>query len=223
MENPLLIRQNQCVPAMKLTQQRFAVVGVGSVGREIAMELASMGAEEIHLFDFDNVERRNLVNQHYRDQDVGYSKVSACKLAMEEVMLRDTGQRIFSHDVRFNDMHAMEIQPTVVFCAVDNIDSRKVIYSNWKLIEADDKILIDSRVGGETFRVINVMPHDTHYQAELFPPEETFDGPCAEQLTIYMSRITAGFAVAQMAMWLRGFHLDKIISVNVLGCDVDRS
>jgi len=187
------------------------------------MELASMGVQEIHLFDFDNVERRNLVNQHYRDQDIGYSKVSACNLAMQEVMLEDTVQRIFAHDVRFNDQHAKEIQPTVLFCAVDNIASRQIIYNNWKMIDVEDKILIDSRVGGETFRIINVKPHDTHYAAELFPPEETFDGPCAEQLTIYMSRITAGFAVAQMAMWLRDFHLDKIINVNVLGCDIDRT
>ena len=128
-----------------------------------------------------------------------------------------------AHARRMGFGDAKGYSPSVLFCAVDNIDSRKVIYNNWVAIEREDKIFIDARVGGETFRVINVRPGDTHYGDELFPAEETFDGRCAEQLTIYMSRITAGFAVAQMAMWLRDFPLDKVINVNVLGCDFDRT
>lgn len=58
---------------------KIHIVGCGSVGSTIAENLVRCGIKNIVLWDFDTVEARNIVNQMFRQQDVGKSKVEALK------------------------------------------------------------------------------------------------------------------------------------------------
>lgn len=55
------------------------IVGCGSVGSTIAENLARCGVKNMVLWDFDTVESHNIVNQMFRQQDVGRLKVDALK------------------------------------------------------------------------------------------------------------------------------------------------
>ena len=48
-------RQRDLVPAERLAQCRITVVGVGAIGRQVALQLTAIGATSIQLVDFDTV------------------------------------------------------------------------------------------------------------------------------------------------------------------------
>ena len=50
-------RQREIVPRDRLTDVRTTVIGVGAIGRQLAIQLASIGVCHIQLIDFDHVER----------------------------------------------------------------------------------------------------------------------------------------------------------------------
>ena len=53
-------RQRDIVPPERLAQCKATVVGVGAIGRQIALQLAAMGIPRLQLVDFDHVEESNL-------------------------------------------------------------------------------------------------------------------------------------------------------------------
>ena len=53
------------------------VVGCGAIGSHIAEELARIGCENIHLWDFDTVSPHNITNQMFKEEDIGRLKVDA--------------------------------------------------------------------------------------------------------------------------------------------------
>lgn len=53
------------------------LVGCGAVGSHIAMQLLSMGCENLTVVDFDQVEGHNLANQIFGWGDIGKEKTSA--------------------------------------------------------------------------------------------------------------------------------------------------
>ena len=54
------IRQREIVPPEKLAGCHVVVVGVGAIGRQVALQLAAVGVPSLELFDHDTVEVENL-------------------------------------------------------------------------------------------------------------------------------------------------------------------
>src|SRR4051794_31354668 len=71
------VRQRELVPPERLARCRVIVIGVGAIGRQVALQLAAMGASAIDLIDHDVVAVENLAPQGYRPCDLGMSKVDA--------------------------------------------------------------------------------------------------------------------------------------------------
>src|SRR4051812_13141383 len=49
-------RQSDLVPLSGLSDLDVTVIGVGAVGRQVAVQLAAMGVRHLELIDFDRVE-----------------------------------------------------------------------------------------------------------------------------------------------------------------------
>ncbi len=64
---------------------RIHIIGCGSVGSTVAENLARCGVAKMTLWDFDKVEAHNIVNQMFRQQDVGKLKVEALKDILYEI------------------------------------------------------------------------------------------------------------------------------------------
>ncbi len=103
-------------------KSRIHIIGCGSVGSTLAENLARCGVTKLTLWDYDTVEPHNLVNQMFRQQDVGKLKVEA---------LRD-----ILFDINPDIKNDLEIQPQgwqgkilsgYIFLAVDNIELRRRI------------------------------------------------------------------------------------------------
>ena len=78
-------RQADLVPQQKLTTLPITVIGVGAVGRQVALQLAAIGARHLQLFDFDAVEPTNITTQGYESSDLGKPKVLAMQQAINRL------------------------------------------------------------------------------------------------------------------------------------------
>ncbi|MDE6004719.1 MAG: ThiF family adenylyltransferase, partial [Oscillospiraceae bacterium] len=65
-----------------LSDKRVMIVGLGSFGSQIAIELAKAGVGEFALFDFDRVELHNLARHTCTIKDLGRLKTDAIKDAV---------------------------------------------------------------------------------------------------------------------------------------------
>lgn len=79
------VRQSDLVPAEKLSSLTITVIGVGSIGRQVALQLASLGTRRIQLVDFDRVELTNITTQGYLATDVGRFKVEATAQSLQAI------------------------------------------------------------------------------------------------------------------------------------------
>ena len=98
------------------------IIGCGSVGSTVAENLARSGLTDFVLWDFDTVEEKNIVNQMFRSQDVGKSKVEALRDIISEIN-PDAAAKIKLMPEGWNG----ELLDGYVFLAVDSIEIRKQI------------------------------------------------------------------------------------------------
>jgi sulfur carrier protein ThiS adenylyltransferase len=77
--NDRFVRQADLAPADRLAEVTATVIGVGAIGRQVALQLASIGVPRLQLIDFDTVDMTNITTQGYRRQDVGTPKVDALR------------------------------------------------------------------------------------------------------------------------------------------------
>lgn len=102
------------------------VVGCGAIGSHVAEQLTRLGCTNIHLWDFDKVESKNITNQMFRDGDIGKEKTIAV-----EAMMKEINPEICV--VRHGKMVKPYIVNGYVFLCVDNIELRKEIVEANKL------------------------------------------------------------------------------------------
>lgn len=101
---------------------KIHIVGCGSVGSTIAENLARCGVKNMVLWDFDTVEAHNIVNQMFRQQDVGKSKVEALK-----DILCDINPEISDTVELKPDGWQGKLMSGYIFLCVDNIELRRQI------------------------------------------------------------------------------------------------
>ena len=59
------LRQRDIIPPPALAACHATVIGVGAIGRQVALQLAAIGIPKLTLIDFDVVEPVNLAPQGY--------------------------------------------------------------------------------------------------------------------------------------------------------------
>jgi sulfur carrier protein ThiS adenylyltransferase len=206
-------RQKDIVPADRLADCKATVIGVGAIGRQVAIQLTAMGISWLQLIDFDTVEISNLASQGYMENDLGRPKVEATADICHQI---NQGLELYSANNRFR--RSMEIG-NVVFCCVDRIETRRLI---WEAVKDKAGFFCDGRMSAEVLRVLTVCDYESrkHYPTTLFNAEEAFAGPCTAKTTIYCANIAAGFMVAQFAKYLRQFPDDCDIQLNLLASEL---
>ena len=108
-----------------LENKRVMVVGLGSFGSNIAIELAKAGVGSFALFDFDRVELHNLARHTCTTNDLGRLKTDAIEDAIK-------GKNPYATVDKFpininNDIELLEFEirkADIVICATDNNKSR---------------------------------------------------------------------------------------------------
>jgi tRNA A37 threonylcarbamoyladenosine dehydratase len=68
-------RQDDLVPRDRLAEITATVIGVGAIGRQVALQLAAIGVPRLQLVDFDQVDLTNVTTQGYWATDIGHRPV----------------------------------------------------------------------------------------------------------------------------------------------------
>ncbi|MBD3674536.1 MAG: ThiF family adenylyltransferase [Planctomycetaceae bacterium] len=193
----------------RLSELSCTVIGVGAIGRQVALQLAAMGVQQIQLIDFDDVEETNVTTQGYRTDDVGIPKVHATAEAVQEI---DPLIDVTTLQDRFRPKQQIG---EVVFCCVDSISARAAI---WRSVQNRCQFWVDGRMLGETLRILTATDAESHddYGSTLFAQSEAQQGSCTSRSTIYAASIAAGLMVHQLARWLRNLPIDGDSMVNLL-------
>ena len=202
-------RQQDLVPQDRLRQTKATVIGVGAIGRQVALQLAAIGTPRLQLVDFDMVDLTNVTTQGYLAADVGRPKVLAAAAAIAQI---DPSIEVETIEDRYRP--GIEIGDAV-FCCVDSITARTAI---WRSVAARCRFWTDGRMLGEILRILTVADEQgrNHYPMTLFAQAEAQPGRCTAHTTIYAAGIAAGLMVHQFTRWLRGIPVDHDVSLNLL-------
>ena len=206
-------RQAELVPQVELESLSVTVIGVGAIGRQVALQLAAIGATRIQLVDFDRIEWSNVTTQGYRAEQVGMAKVAA--MANDLVKI-DPDIDVETIEDRFRPGHPIG---QAVFCCVDSISAREAI---WRAAGRRAPFWSDGRMLGEVIRVLTAADEvgRTHYPTTLFDQSEAEPGRCTARSTIYAATIAAGLMVHQLTRWLRHLPIDADLSLNLLASEL---
>jgi len=207
-------RQKDIVPAERIAACKATIIGVGAIGRQAALQLTAIGTPWLQLIDFDVVETSNLASQGYFEEDLGKPKVQATAALCMKVN-SDLETTVMPERFR----RSMEIG-TAIFCCVDSIDVRRLI---WDAVKDKVTFFCDARMSAEVLRVLTVCDSKsrTHYPTTLFRTEEAFAGPCTAKTTIYCANIAAGLMIAQFTKHLRQLPIEPDIQLNLLASELN--
>ena len=206
-------RQAELVPQERLAELRATVVGVGAIGRQVALQLAAIGISKLQLIDFDRVESTNIVTQGYFTDDLGLTKVEATMISAQCISPQLEVETICDR-FRPKQNHG-----ECVFCCVDSISARQVI---WRSVGENCRFWADGRMLGEVIRVLAVADErgQMHYPTTLFEQSEAQAGRCTARSTIYAANIAAGMMLHQFARWLRGVPVETDLTLNLLAAEL---
>jgi hypothetical protein len=207
------VRQQDLVPRERLQDCRATVIGVGAVGRNVAIQLAAIGASHLQLIDFDHVDLSNTTTQGYAVDEIGLPKVQAVEAAIHRL---DPMITVESIEDRYRSRQSVG---DAVFCCVDSISARSAI---WRTVKNRCRLWCDARMLGEIIRVLTASSPsiDAYYASTLFAQSEAQAGSCTSRSTIYAATIAAGLMVHQFTRTLRGIPIDGDIAVNLLASEM---
>jgi hypothetical protein len=202
-------RQHDLVPQSRLENLTVTVIGVGAIGRQVALQLVAIGVRRMQLIDFDQIELTNVTTQGYFQEDVGQLKVSGTRKAIGGI------DPTVGVEVIADRFRSKQSTGEAVFCCVDSISSRASI---WRSLQDRCQFWVDGRMLGEIIRVLTVVEHRDrrHYASTLFLQSEAQAGRCTSRSTIYAAGIAAGLMVHQFSRWLRGMAVDPDATLNLL-------
>ena len=190
------VRQRELVPSERLAELLITVIGVGAIGRQVALQLAAIGVRKLQLVDFDRVDDTNITTQGYLQSDVGVLKVHATAEASKRL---DPSVEVTLVDARYTPK--LDIGP-VVFCCVDSIETRAAI---WRSARRRAEFWADGRMLGEVIRVLVAADESSR---EHYPKPSSFSGSGARPLYRPQHDLRGqhrsgphGAPVRQMASW----------------------
>ena len=206
-------RQESLVPRERLLALDVSIIGVGAIGRQVALQLAALGVTKVRLLDFDTVELSNVTTQGYLHEDIGRTKVDATASKVWQI---DPQIEVNVIQDRFRPQHEIG---DAVFCCVDSIEARAAI---WRAVARRAQFWCDGRMLGEVMRILVVAEQQDrdHYPTTLFTPSEAQTGSCTSRGIIFTACIAAGLMTHQFTRWLRGLPVDQELSLNLLASEL---
>ena len=207
-------RQRDIVPRERLATCKATVIGVGAIGRQVALQLTAMGIPWLQLIDFDTVEESNIASQGFLEDDLGRPKVQATADLCQQI-----NHQLEVYEINERFRRSTEIG-NVVFNCVDSIETRRLI---WESVKDRSSFYVDGRMSAEVLRVLTAcdIPSREHYPTTLFAAGEAYAGTCTAKTTIYCANIAAGFMLGQFTKHLRNLPVDADIQVNLLASEIN--
>lgn len=179
--------------------RRVDVIGVGATGSKVVLSLAKLGIEKIRVWDPDHVEKHNVGNQAFGNDDVGKLKVSA----LSEMVLRQTGLEL---DQRAEYVDGTQELGPIVFLLTDTMASRKQIWEGALRFKSRVKLVIETRLGADSMYIYSInpcsLPEVEGWEGTLCDDAKVERSACGSKISVGPSAgILAEKAVWQLMRW----------------------
>lgn len=198
-------------------QDSIHIIGVGAIGSNLAETLARLGLTNIHLYDFDVVNKHNVANQIYFNDQIDKPKTECIAETMRRI---NPDIDITIHDKGWTTGARLT---GYVFLAVDDIEIRKQIVKENKyntLIKA----MFDFRMGLEDAQHYacdwsNVKNIDNFYASMDFTHEEAKEATpvsaCGTTLSVISTiKIIISSGISNFINFVKGEKLKTMIIAN---------
>lgn len=210
------LRQRDLIPPGELANYRCTVIGVGAIGRQVALQLAAIGVPSLQLIDFDTVEPVNLAAQGFLQDDLGRAKVHATADLCQQIQHGLATEEVVDRFKRTSEVG------DAIFVCVDCIQTRGRIF---EAVKDKCRFFVDGRMVAEVVRVLACSANRpdggwAHYPTTLFAPEESFRGSCTAKSTIFTANIAAGIMLETFSKHLRRLPIDHDVQLNLLAMEL---
>lgn len=170
-------------PEDKASNASVVLVGCGGIGSYTAAILARLGIGSLTLVDFDRVEETNVATQDLSQRDIDELKVASVAARLSDI---NPTLNINTSPTAFAARH---LEPEhILIMAVDSIKARQEIYAIFKAKAIPGQVLIDPRMGAESFELWVVRygsDFQVEYERSLFDPTPRPELPCGERAIAY--------------------------------------
>jgi molybdopterin/thiamine biosynthesis adenylyltransferase len=137
-----------------ISEKSVLIVGIGSFGSTIAVEMAKIGVGEFFLIDMDFLELHNIARHQCGINDLGRYKTKAVK---DLILQKNPYAKVETHEVsvvkNYQLLHALMAKSDLVICATDNNTSRFAI--NQAAIKLQKTVIFGRAItraeGGDVF------------------------------------------------------------------------
>lgn len=206
------LRQLSLFPPERLKKVQCVIVGLGALGRQVAIGLAAAEIPHLRLIDFDRVDDVNLGPQLWDVADLGNLKINA---VAEACVKKHPSIKIESFNRKFDgDVDIPDTSSTVVFSCVDDIPPRREIFLASRDIA---KLYVDGRMSAEVSRVFGIDPFNQAHKAKYLETlkDPGAEEPCTAKSTGFTAYVTAGLMIQQFSLWMRDLPLinDFVLSL----------
>ncbi len=187
-------------------EKEVHIVGVGATGSWVALTLAKMGIQNLHLWDFDEVESHNLPNQCFRLKDVGRPKVDA----LAEIIRESTGIEATAHNAAVTGETSLK---GIVFLLVDSMDVRQDIWQGAIKFKLPVELMVETRMAIDNGRVYTIRPSNPGdikaWEATLYSDDEAEESPCSSRAISPTVTFIASIAAWKVIKWQNGEDIQR--------------
>lgn len=182
-----LTRQLDLIPIETLDTE-ITIIGAGAIGSFACLSLSKMGFTNLRVYDFDEVSVENMSCQWFRKKDIGKPKVQALAELIEDF----TDTKI----IQCNEKYIGQIHKGIVICAVDNMETRKLIWESHTKLGFATTHVIDPRMSAEYAVQYVMRPQNSKdcesYPKTLFSDSDGVQERCTAKSTMYTAQMISG-------------------------------
>lgn len=174
------------------------IIGCGSTGSIVAENLARTGFNNFVLYDYDKIENHNIGTQRYRFKDIGHYKTdilfSNVWLINPECYIETVGK--YTPENKIIEIKNLDI----VFCLVDSMKARKMIYNDLYLKGFSGKFF-ESRTSAYQFDIISTNDFRLNIdriKGLWFGDNRAVKIPCGEKALMYTNELCGAVLVKEL-------------------------
>ncbi len=144
-----------------MNKRKIMIIGTGGIGSYLVPFLSRLGIYELHVFDDDKIENKNLLYQNFEEDDIGRYKVHCIEGKCET---RNEYQVLVEKQLNGYDL---------IVCCADNLAVRRLLYRQGYGESAKVKWL-DLRAQGRNAALISYKVDPNLVDTLLAGPEGSF-------------------------------------------------